>query len=86
MQAEIIAYAKLCEIQRQLMEEAYRRDSTGCHHTGGTRLVVSGAAFIKRINYPAEWSECAKCINISLAPGLTGEVPGSERRKSLPAG
>ncbi len=80
VQAEIIAYAKLCEIQRQLMEEAYRRIVPGV-----TTREELGWWFQEQllskglITLPSGLS--APSASYSLAPGLTGEVPGSERRK-----
>ncbi len=80
VQAEIIAYAKLCEIQRQLMEEAYRRIVPGV-----TTREELGWWFQEQllskglITLPGGLS--APSASYSLAPGLTGEVPGSERRK-----
>ncbi len=78
VQAEIIAFAKICETQRQLMEEAYRRIVPGVttrEELGWwfqEQLLSNGL-----ITLPSGLN--APSASYSTAPGLTGEVSHSER-------
>ncbi len=78
VQSEIIAFAKICEIQRQLMEEAYRRIVPGV-----TTREELGWWFQEEllsrglITLPNGLS--APSASYSMAPGVTGEVPHSEK-------
>ncbi len=78
VQTEIIAFAKICETQRQLMEEAYRRIVPGVttrEELGWwfqEQLLSNGL-----ITLPSGLN--APSASYSTAPGLTGEVSHSER-------